>query len=160
MKRIHPAAHGGFSLVEVTLTLGIVAYSLLAVFGLLAVGQKSDTDSVRRLGAAHSASELLTQRRAFLPADTVPVAATTTDQILPGIKTDNPDILSGTVYLDENNRKQAGVASALYRLDYRITTAPTGEVATVRLRYSWPPTASGTSSQEGIFEITSAILIR
>ena len=149
------AGTGGFSLIEVTIALGLIAFALMATFGLLVAGQKSDTDSVRRLGAAHSASQLLVQRRTT-PAS-VPVPPTNT--ILPAIQSDSRDILAGEVYLDESNAKQSEAKDALYRVNYQIQTAPEGEVAILNLRYSWPA-ASSTQSREGSFEITTGILVK
>lgn len=150
----------GFSLVEVTLALGVMSFVLVAFAGMLLVGENSGRDSMRRLGAAHSASQLFAQRRAIPAVSNMPVSATNSDAILPAIKTDEPETLTGTVYLDENNEKQSNFADALYRVDYRIQTAPAGRVAALRLRYSWPPGAQTGAAPDGKFEITTAILVK
>ena len=47
-----------FSLVEVTLALGVAAFCLIAVFGLLPVGVNSDQTSIQQTAAASLATSI------------------------------------------------------------------------------------------------------
>jgi uncharacterized protein (TIGR02598 family) len=59
----NPDTSGGFSLVEVTLALGIVTFCLIAIFSLLPAGLRSAQASAEEAGAAALLSQLATQIR-------------------------------------------------------------------------------------------------
>ena len=44
--------HCGFSLVEVTLALGVASVCLIAIFGLLPVGLRTNQDAIQQVAAA------------------------------------------------------------------------------------------------------------
>src|SRR5438067_2326768 len=58
----------GFSLVEVTIALGIGAFCLIAIFGLLPVGLTSNRNSVEQTKAAGVATAVFTDLRTPNPA--------------------------------------------------------------------------------------------
>jgi len=63
MKIKHPL-RSGFSLVEVTLALGVAAFCLIAVFGLLPVGLNSNQTSINQTAAASLARGIISDLRA------------------------------------------------------------------------------------------------
>jgi type II secretory pathway pseudopilin PulG len=64
MKRSPPEA-AGFSLVEVTLALGVAAFCLIALLGLLPTGVKTQQNSIQQT----TANQILSQIGSFLRAD-------------------------------------------------------------------------------------------
>ncbi len=52
-------AWGGFSLIEVTLALGVIAFALVAIMGLFPVAMKSATESQRETRATFIAQSIL-----------------------------------------------------------------------------------------------------
>jgi type II secretory pathway pseudopilin PulG len=53
-----PRHHSAFSLVEVTLALGVAAFALVAIFGLLPVGLNSNLASINQTAAASLATRI------------------------------------------------------------------------------------------------------
>src|SRR5437667_3290820 len=65
MKRRLPLGPAGFSLVEVTLALGVAAFSLIALLGLLPAGIKTQQTSIQQT----TANQIISQIFSFLRAD-------------------------------------------------------------------------------------------
>src|ERR1700674_3846005 len=61
-RRIHFSA--GFSLVEVTLALGVAAFCLIALFGLLPLGVQTNQSSISQTAAASVLSSVVADLRA------------------------------------------------------------------------------------------------
>ncbi len=62
-------ARGGFSLIEVTIAMGVVAFTLVALIGLLSSGLKVAQQAKTELLAAQVASSILAERRSAPTAD-------------------------------------------------------------------------------------------
>lgn len=62
MKRPHFSA--GFSLVEVTLALGVAGFCLITLFGLLPLGLQTNQNALSQTGAASVLSSVVTDLRA------------------------------------------------------------------------------------------------
>jgi uncharacterized protein (TIGR02598 family) len=144
-----------FSLVEVTLALGVAAVSLLAVFGLLVTGLQTHQTSVEQTAS----SDLLTAVAADLratPKTTPPGAAATSTQFGVSIPA-NPvnATTTSTLYFDAAGRSSATLdANSSYRLTIKfLPNGPSSRTATfVDLKMSWPapadPATAKTSSAE------------
>ena len=61
MKR---ASHCGFSLVEVTLALGVAAFCLIAVFGLIPVGVQTNRNATSQTAATNIIASVIADMRA------------------------------------------------------------------------------------------------
>ncbi|MEY2490893.1 MAG: hypothetical protein QOC70_2835 [Verrucomicrobiota bacterium] len=61
-RRIHSSA--GFSLVEVTLALGVAAFCLIALFGLLPLGVQANQNAISQTAAASVLSSVVADLRA------------------------------------------------------------------------------------------------
>lgn len=143
----------GFSLVEVTLALGIAAFCLLTLFGLLPTGinivQKASEETI----ALNRASALL--------ADVKATPATSSLSTRYGMDLTGASSAGTTLpefLLDEQGNpvgKTSGAAR--YRVGYRIS-APSSQPlgARVYLRVSWPGLASASSAQ-GMVEIAARV---
>jgi len=102
----------GFSLVEVTLGLGIIGFALLAVFGLLPVGAKSGREAVDSTRRGLVATDIRNRVRSAVTAADFPAP--------PGL----PAARSLQLYYDRDGRfvdtAVAGLSSVLYLADVSI----------------------------------------
>lgn len=96
-----PATRRGFSLPEVVIALGIVAFCVIAILGLLAAGLKSGKSSLDdTVIAAAARQEMSSLRRAYFPGIAPGAEVATTANNPLGAK----DVL-GTVYFDVNGKR-------------------------------------------------------
>lgn len=63
-----PLLKAAFSLVEVVLAVGITAFAILAILGLLGVGMSNNAESERQIEAANLATQILTRYKEALVA--------------------------------------------------------------------------------------------
>jgi uncharacterized protein (TIGR02598 family) len=70
------ARRSGFSLVEITIALGILAFALVGIMGLFPVAMKSATESQRETRATFIAGSLIGELQANSPTNTFLVANT------------------------------------------------------------------------------------
>ena len=131
-----------FSLVEVTLALGVAAVALIAIFGLLVTGTQTNHTAV----AQTAASDILTAVAADLRA--TPKTSTTSTQFGIQIGTDTPLYFNaaGQASTTRNNDSR-------YLLWIKFPANGGGRTATfVHLRMTWPaaadPTKPNTSAAE------------
>lgn len=121
----------GFSLVEVTLALGIAAFCLITLFGLLPLGVKTNQSSISQTAAAAVLSSVMADLRA------TPKTNPTSRQY--EITVGTPRIL----YFDGEGRAVTPAdpnASPRYRLTITFPPNPAGTLAPtfVTLKISWP----------------------
>ena len=143
----------GFSLVEVVMAVGIVAFCLLAIVGLAGVGMKVNRDSVEEMKATMVGSKLLQLRRYF-PTNTDNAAGT-----LPFGSVRTADPASGTDFSTNYvtaDGQQCAATNAAYRVLYRIQPNPASRSSTVALRVEWP--AQSPSSVASATEFVTEIL--
>jgi uncharacterized protein (TIGR02598 family) len=139
MKRT-PARVSAFSLVEVTLALGIAGFALMAIFGLLPVGLNSNRTSIEQTRAMDIATSIAADLRATATNETVspklgisiPAAGSSSSSI---------------VYLEEAGgpfpAPTAVSNKSRYRADITMT-APAGTLRTATFgtaTLSWPAQA-------------------
>ncbi len=141
----------GFSLVEVTLALGIAGFSLLAIFGLLPVGITSHRNALEQTAAAGIATGIFADLRA------TPNAETTT----PNYKITIPN--STRLFLREDGSVDAsGGAGSRYIATITFTVPSQSKAATlVHLLITWPAAADLDNNPpknfSGSFEAVSAL---
>jgi len=145
MKRCPPET-AGFSLVEVTLALGVAALCLITLLGLLPAGVKTQQTSIQQT----TANQIISQIFSFLRADV---------RLPPGqlnkVCGDNNTCdwsrlhdhwrnrgLPDTLYFT-NDAKQVGLngtppANAVFRATIAYRTPPTETTALATVRVSWP----------------------
>lgn len=149
----------GFSLVEVTLALGIAAISLLAIFALLPIGVKTNhvaieqtasTDLLSAIAADIRATPVTTPRggaatspRFSIPVPANPVGSTTTT----------------TLYFTSEGQFSTTLASAS-RYRVMVTFLPNGSGARTAtfadLKTTWPA-AAAIANAEGAAEMFLAV---
>jgi uncharacterized protein (TIGR02598 family) len=149
MKR---SLHGGsgFSLVEVTLALGIAAFCLIAVFGLIPVGVQTNRNATSQTAATNIIALVAADLRANYKAANPP--NTWRSPLL--------CIILGTqktLYFDSqgqcrgnpagNTDPCTGQASTVIQTRYQatITFPPPGNLTYANVKVTWPPTYVLTS---------------
>lgn len=142
----------GFSLVEVTLALGVAAFCLLAVFGLLPIGLKTQQTAIEQTAATRIVSAVASDLRTTTrTATTSPLFAIT----IPA----NTASSESTLYFDTEGRYSPAVsAKSRYRLTVTFSPNNTGGrgATFVHLLVSWPAAAT-TGNAAGIAETFLAL---
>jgi|ERR1043166_390235 uncharacterized protein (TIGR02598 family) len=141
----------GFSLVEVTLALGLAAFCLIALFGLLPLGTQTHQSSISETAAASLLASVVADLR------TTPKASLTSPQF---------EITFGTakiLYFDEAGRSVVPAdtnANPRYRATITFPPSPAGPAAPtfVSLKVSWPASVDpAVTTPSGLIETFSAL---
>ena len=104
-----------FSLVELVLALGIVAFCLFAVFGLMPVGMQTNRNATSQTAATNIIAAIVADLR------TTPAAATTSPQFAITFETDK------TLYFDASGQASISLSpDSRYQLNIKWNSAPTG----------------------------------
>lgn len=122
-----------FSLVEVTIALGVAALCLIAVFGLLPIGVQTNRAAIAQSAAASILSSVTADLRS------TPKVNSTSTQF--GITFGTPI----TLYFDgEGTFSTVAGANSRYRLTATFPTSPAGSSAPTfaLLRVTWPAAAN------------------
>lgn len=144
----------GFSLVEVTLALGVAAFSLLAIFGLLATGTQVNHTAIEQTASG----DILTAVAADLRA--TPKATATSLQF--GITIPSNPVGAGTsttLYFDSTGQSSTSLnGSSRYRLVLTFLPNGSGRGATlVSFRMTWPAAADPTKASTSAAEAFAAL---
>lgn len=135
-----------FSLVEVTLALGVASVCLFALFGLLSVGVQTNQYAISETTAANILTSVVADLRA------TPKTTATSPQF--GITFG----ASNTLFFDGNG-KPVGIVDARYRLTIIFPVNPAGANAATfgALKLTWPaPVDPATASPAGAVETFGA----
>ena len=134
-----------FSLVELVLALGVAAFCLFAVFGLMPVGMQTNRSAASQTAAANIISIIVADLR------TTPAAATTSPQFSITFGTDK------TLYFDASGQSSTSLTpDSRYQLNVTWNSAPTGLNYAV-LRVTWPASVDpATTTPSGSVEIFTA----
>ena len=142
--RHSPAA---FSLVEITLALGIAAFCLLAIFGLLPIGINSNQASIQQTTATNISSTIISDMRSVPSSAAIAASNSALNSISPKYQIDLTQTAK-TIYLDEGGGLQPTATGKDSRFKAVITLAsPTGNPAPRTATYgmvviSWPAPSS------------------
>src|SRR5438128_3843292 len=159
----------GFSLVELTLALGVAAFCLLAVFGLMPIGVQTNRNATSQTRATNIAAAVTADLRA------TPRCVATSSQyqitvgmVCPPASTPSPKTLyfdsEGEASCDLEGSQQADCVSAWsppIKTRYRLTirwnaNAPSGS-SWADLKLTWPaPTDPATTTPSGSVEMFAA----
>lgn len=148
-----PVNRFGFSLVEVTLALGVAAVCLIAIFGLLPVGLRTNQDAAQEVAAGDILGAVMADLRAT-PATTPRGEAAASRQFAINIPA-NPvsEATTSTLFFSGEGQFSASVNSeSRYRLTVTFLPNTGSRAATLAyLEMTWPAAASpinATSSVE------------
>jgi uncharacterized protein (TIGR02598 family) len=133
----------GFSLVEVTIAVGVAGFCLLAIFGLLPIGLKSNQAAINQTLGNSILTSVATDLR-NTPSTAPRGLATNSPQFqipLPANPVTTPT--SSTLYFSENGQTNTA-DQARFRLTVTFpTNGPAAHSATLaHLRFTWPAAAS------------------
>ena len=145
-------SRSGFSLVEVTLALGVAAFCLLAVFGLLPIGLKTQQTAIEQTAATRIVSAVVSDLRST-------ARATTTSSLFTINIPANTASSSSTLYFDTEGHFSPTIgANSRYRLTITfIPNSTGGRGATfAHLLVTWPAAAS-TANAAGAAETFLAL---
>jgi len=137
-----------FSLIEVMLALGIVAFCLVTLMGLMTVGLQTSRDSTDTVQAADIASMLVSLRRTS-PTNSLPTSFALPPLNLPA---------NGTLYLAADGAVTSS-AQASYRLTYGVVTN-SSQFSSLQLMLTWPPPADPIAAAQlvkGRYELFTCI---
>jgi uncharacterized protein (TIGR02598 family) len=141
----------GFSLVEITLALGVAAFCLLALFGLLPLGLQTNQNSISQTAAASVLSSIIADLRA------TPKTSLTSPQY---------DITFGaakSLYFDGEGTPVTPTdpnATPRYRVTITFPASPAGAFAPtfVSLKVTWPALVDpATTTPAGFVETFAAL---
>ena len=139
-----------FTLVEVTLALGVAAISFLAIFALLPIGVQTNQRSIEQTASADILSSVAADLRAT-PVTRPRGGAATSTQFAINIPA-NPVASSTTlppIFFNSSGQLVPSAATARYRLTIAFlpngTGAKTATFAT--LKVSWPAAATVANAQ-------------
>ena len=131
-----------FSLVELTLAIGIAAFCLIAVFGLMPVGVQTNRNATSQTAAASILSNVIADMRA------TPTNSTTSVQYGIAFSTNSTTRL----YFDGQGQFATSLgANSRYRLTVTIPTNPAGPNAATfaNLKVTWPAAVDPTTTTPG-----------
>jgi uncharacterized protein (TIGR02598 family) len=134
-----------FSLVELTTAIGIAAFCLIAVFGLVPVGVQTNRNATSQTAATNVMAAVIADLRA------TPTSTITSSQFAISFGTSGTQ----TRYFDGSGTASTSLtANSRYRLDITWSSAPTG------LRYAgvkvWWPAAATAANASGSTEMFAA----
>jgi Tfp pilus assembly protein PilV len=158
----------GFTLVEVTLAMGVAAFSLIAVFGLLPIGITSNQTSIQQTASASLATAILSDLRATQVS--VPAASPSKQFQIP-IPASGGSTQSCVIFLGQDgspsgtvNTNAVASQNPVYRATISFSPPAAGQRAAtqVRIFISWPAladknAASNPVNYSGSYEILSSL---
>jgi uncharacterized protein (TIGR02598 family) len=154
----NPQSRQGFSLVEVTLALGVAGFCLTTLLSLLPLGLTSNQTSLEQTTAGNIGAAIVADLRCAQP-----LATGTSPRFgfnIPGAESSPPTISSNpqTIYLTANgsatgavgsNPVSSGTAVSVYRATVGFAPPSGGQrtATVVRLLITWPALADSNPSQ-------------
>lgn len=140
-------SHGvsAFSLIEVVIALGVAAFCLIAIFGMIPAGLNSNQASLRETLAASLTSSIVSDLRA------VPGQLTSATTSIYRIALPASGLSSTTVFFlnEDGSTNSLGdpAAPPAYRAAVVVTSATNRQASTARIFLTWPaladPSATG-----------------
>jgi len=155
----------GFSMVEVTLALGIVSFAILTTLGLLAVGLNVNRDSVANTEAASVAREIAADLQMMGDwSDSSNSSPRFQIPAKPPTGSNAPDTLYVTragTYLNADTITDVERISALFRVDVHFGPTTGALPPVVHILVSWPTGVAGNdtwpSTESSTYEVVSSL---
>lgn len=155
MRTFPSSDKNGFSLIEITIAIGIMSFALLSLVGLTSIGMQRSGDSRKLQEAATVANRILQMRRSAPEAVAVGTLFDPTTFPLPPLTTS----VAQTNYLTVSGALAASATSpdAIYGLAITID-APAADqrsivTSKVALIIFWPPSATNGQSYRLVTEV-------
>ena len=140
-----------FSLVEVTIALGVAGFCLLAVFGLLPIGLTTTSMSIEQTAAANLATEIMADLRG------TPSTSGTSSRLGVILASSSNEAYTTLFFAEDGCKVGATGSSACYRADVKATFPAPGqkEAVPVSIRVTWP--ANAVARPSGCFEVLTTL---
>ena len=141
MKKL--SAAGAFSLIEVTLAIGIAAFCLIAVFGLVPVAVQTNRNATSQTAATNIIAALIADMRA--------TTSSTSPQYVITFGT------AKTLYFDGTGQFTTSLgANSRYRIRITFPSSPSG-LSYANVKATWPaPVDPATTTPSGLVETFAA----
>jgi uncharacterized protein (TIGR02598 family) len=139
----HNTSSVGFSLIEVVIALGIFAFCIVAIVGLLPVGMNSVRSVSNENNAIHIASSIEGVWQVAPLGSTITIPNIITNLAISSSQ-------NATYYFDEFGEPLANSTGASLKMSYttvNYTVAAIGNATTVNMAFSWPPGAVTPNNQ-------------
>src|SRR5438874_5357769 len=157
-----------FSLVEIVLALGVAAFCLVAVLGMLPVGLKTQQASVQQTMANAIMSQIVDDLRADVrlpPGQATKAAGDWANLNGHWQSVAVPDTLFFTIDAKENGYAQvtnpnslpAAPAGAVYRATITYLFPPTATTSIAKITISWPAAQSDLIKVAGSIDMFAAV---
>jgi Tfp pilus assembly protein PilV len=131
------ASDTAFSLVEVTLALGIAAFCLIAIFGLMPVGVQTNRNATSQTAATNIVAAVVADLRA------TPTGSNTSSQFAITFGTDK------TLYFDSSGQSSTSLGNdSRYR--FNITWSGSSGLRYGDLKVTWPGAATPTNASGSV----------
>lgn len=130
-----PGKAAGFSLVEIAVALGILAFSISALLGVFVLGINTDRESIEELQGTHILKTILAERRAS-------PTLVSTNLVLPPMNSNSVCNSANAISLDEIGRPVSGSRTGKFGLVYSVTPNATTNSAAVYCAIYWPGQAA------------------
>ncbi len=135
-RSVHGAA--AFSLVEVTLALGIAAFCLIAVFGLMPVGVQTNRNATSQTAATNVIAAVVADLRA------TPRTSATSSQFAITFGT------AKTLYFDGAGQFTTSLsANSRYQINVTFPSSPTG-LRYADVKVTWPAAATSANASGSV----------
>ncbi len=160
-----PSAKSGFSLVEITLALGVAAFCLVAILGMLPVGLKTQQAGAQQT----TANAIISQIVADLRADVRLPPGKASKEATSGLGLNGhwaaratPD----TLYFTSEGKQTPNAGSvnvspppsdAVYRATITYLFPPTATTSIAKIIVSWPAAQSDLTKVAGTAEMFAAV---
>ena len=129
----------GFSLVEVTLSLGIAGFCLIAVFGLMPVGVQTNRNATSQTAATNIMAAVVADLRA------TPSASNTSAQFGITFGTNPPPL-----YFDSAGQFSTSLgADSRYQVNVTFPSSPTG-LSFADVKVTWPAAATASNASGSV----------
>ena len=142
--KAHARSAAGFSLVEVTLALGVAAFCLIAVFGLTAVGLMTQQASVRQTTATAIISQIVADLGAAtrLPPGQQSKQFSLTGHWAAQATPDQLYFMTDGTFIVGSTNQQTAPANAVFMAAVTYLQPPTETTSLADITVTWPAQAA------------------
>ena len=153
--RLCISKNAAFSLIEVTLALGVAAFCLIAVFGLMPVGVQTNRNATSQTNATSIIAAVVSDLRATSRC----VGTSTQFQITLGTGPGCPSTISpsaATLYFDSAGQFSTSLGTnSRYQLNVTWNNSPPTGLQYADLKVTWPAAATAANAS-GAVELFAA----
>jgi uncharacterized protein (TIGR02598 family) len=137
----HHTSKAGFSLIEVGIALGICAFCIVAIVGLLPVGMNSVRSVSNENNAIHIASSIEGIWQVAPTNSKITITNLITNLLVTNVA---PSSVYSTNYYFNEFGEQVDSVGASVNMTYTVTNnaAPYTNAYTVNMTFAWPPSAT------------------